>query len=57
MVLWTIYHPRYGIIYDESEVIESGKYKQSEEESNRDEYDRRTVRSTTTALQLPLFGV
>ncbi len=57
MVLWTIYHPRYGIIYDESEVIESGKYKQREEESTRDEYDRRTVRTTTAALQIPLFGV
>ena len=25
MYLWTIYHPRYGIIYDESEVIERGR--------------------------------
>ncbi len=57
MVLWTIYHPRYGIIYDEREVIESGKYKQREEKSKEDKYDRRTVRSTTAALQIPLYGV
>lgn len=57
MILWVIYHPRYGIIYDEGEVIESGKYKQREEESNRDEWDRRTVWPATEVLQLPLFGV
>lgn len=57
MVLWAIYHPRYGIIYNEDEVIESGKYEQGEEESDKDECDRRTIWSATAALQLPLFGV
>ncbi len=57
MVIWTIYHPRYGVIYDENEMIMSGKYEQREEQSNRDECDRRTVWPSTAALQLPLFGV
>ncbi len=43
--------------YDEDEVIKSGKYKQREEENNRDECGRRTVWPATEVLQLPLFGV
>jgi hypothetical protein len=57
MVVWTIYHPRYGIIYDEDEVIKSGLYKRREEEINRDKCGRRTVWPTSDVLQLPLFGV
>jgi hypothetical protein len=57
MVIWTIYHPLYGIIYDENEMIMNGKYEQREEENNRGKYDRRAVRPTTKRIQLPLFGV
>lgn len=57
MVIWTIYHPRYGVIYDENEMIMSGKYERREEENNRGEYNRRAVRPTTERIQLPLFGV
>ena len=57
MGIWTIYHPRYGIIYDENEMIMSGKYEQREEEINRGEYNRRAVWSTTERIQIPLFGM
>ncbi|MBC8554312.1 MAG: transposase [Candidatus Brocadiales bacterium] len=57
MVIWTIYHPRYGVIYDENKVIMSGKYEQREEEINSDEYNRRSIRSSTERIQLSLFGV
>lgn len=57
MVIWTIYHPGYGVIYDENEMIMSGKYERREEETNRGEYNRRAVRPTTERIQLPLFGV
>jgi hypothetical protein len=59
MDVWTIYHPKYGVIYDELEVIMSGKYEQKEEEpkSSRDKCNGRAVRPTTEGIQLSLFGV
>jgi hypothetical protein len=52
-----IWHPKYGVIYDEFKVIESGKYEQKEEENNRDKCNERAVRPTTEGIQLSLFGV
>ncbi len=57
MDVWTVYHPKYGIIYDELEEIVSGKYEQKEKETQREEYDGRTVWPTTEGVQLSLFGV
>ncbi len=57
MDIWTIYHPKYGVIYDELEVILSGKYEQKEEETRKDKCAGRAVRPTTEGIQLSLFGV
>ncbi len=57
MDVWRVYHPKYGVIYDELEEIVNGKYEQKEEEANRDKCDRRTVWPTTEVVQLSLFGV
>ena len=57
MDILTIYHPKYGIIYDENEVIMSGKYEQKEKEINGVECDGRAVWPSAKALQLSLFSV
>jgi len=57
MDVWRVYHPKYGVIYDELEEIVSGKYEQKEEETQRDEYEGRTFRPTTEGVQLSLFCV
>lgn len=51
-----IWHPRYGVIYDEHEVIKRGKYEQREKEPNRDERNGGgAIRPTPKGVQLPLF--
>ncbi len=57
MDVWTVYHPKYGIIYDDLEEIVSGKYEQKEKETQREEYDGRAVWPTTEGVQLSLFGM
>ena len=54
MELWKIWHPKYGLIYDESENIKSGKY---ELYPTRFDEGRggRPIRSSTGGVQLSLF--
>lgn len=54
MVLSRIYHPKYGVLYDELAEIKKGKYEPVEELEN-DRGRRCTVRSTTEDVQLSLF--
>lgn len=56
MELWKIWHPKYGLIYDESENIEAGKYEPHPEQS-AGRGGRCAVRSPTRGVQLPLFAV
>ena len=52
MELWKIWHPKYGVIYDEYENIKAGKY---EEISKRSRGSGCTVRPSTGRIQLSLF--
>lgn len=51
MSIWKIWHPKYGIIYDESAKIIRGEYEQNGEDNGR------TVRTTAKVVQLPLPGL
>lgn len=58
MDLWKVWHPDYGVIYDELEVIMSGKYEQKEEENESVGCSGRSaVRPSARAVQLSLFSV
>ncbi|MFO0794007.1 MAG: transposase [Candidatus Brocadiaceae bacterium] len=57
MDLWMIWHPKYGVIYDEMKEIMSGKYEVKKEEPKKEEKDGRTVRSSPKAVQLSLFSM
>lgn len=52
MELWKIFHPLYGVIYDEWENIKAGKYGEVDEWPRR---GRHSVRSTTDRIQLSMF--
>ena len=54
MVLSIIYHPKYGVIYDELEEIKRGKYEPKEVPIN-DRGRGCTVRPSTEDVQLSLF--
>jgi len=56
MELWKIWHPKYGLIYDESENIKSGKYELRPEQPN-ERGGGCTVRSSSRGVPLPLFAV
>jgi hypothetical protein len=52
MDIWRIWHPKYGIIYDEWEEMKAGKYEQKKERENRGGC---SLRPSCEILQLPLF--
>ena len=54
MELLKIWHPKYGVIFDEFKNMEAGKYDQ---ESEGDRRDRCTIRTSTGGIQLSLFPV
>ena len=54
MDLWKIWHPKYGVIYDELENIKAGKYESLPEREDR---GRRSVRPSSGGVQLSLFPV
>jgi len=54
MDLWKIWHPKYGIIYDEYENLKAGKYEPLAERADRGGC---SVRSSAGAIQLSLFPV
>ena len=52
--LWKIWHPKYGVIYDEYENIKAGKYEPLPEREDR---GRCSVRSSAKGVQLSLFSL
>ena len=52
MDVCTIWHPRYGVIYDEFDEIRRGKYEQKEKEVFGEEGNGRAVRSSSEGVQL-----
>ena len=56
MELWKIWHPKYGVIYDESENIKSGKYELRTEQAN-ERGGGCSVRPPSGGVPLPLFAV
>lgn len=58
MDIWKIWHPNYGVIYDEFEEMKRGKYGLKEEEVFvKEDTGRRTIRPSCEGVQLSLFGV
>jgi hypothetical protein len=56
MDIWRIWHPKYGVIYDELEKIKKGTYEQ-QEEIRMQGRDRRSIWPPARGIQIPLFGV
>ena len=54
MELWKIWHPKYGVLYDEYENLKTGKYESLPEQENRGGC---TVRAPSGGVQLSLFPV
>jgi len=52
MILWKIWHPKYGYIFDEEKLIKQDKYGVKEWFEKRRGY---TVRPASGGIQLPLF--
>ena len=52
--LWRIWHPKYGVIYDEYENLKAGKYEPLPERADRGGC---SVRSSAGGVQLSLFPV
>jgi hypothetical protein len=57
MEIWKVWHPDYGVIYDELEEMKRGKYEWKEKEAIARENNEETLWPTTKRVQLPLFGV
>lgn len=55
MDLFRIWHPKYGVIYDELENIKRGKYEVGGGNDDINRRGRYSVRSAAQVLQLPLF--
>ncbi len=56
MDVWKIWHPKYGVIYDELEKIKKGQYEQ-QEEIRIQGGDRRSIWPPARGVQIPLFGM
>ena len=61
MGIWLIWHPKYGIIYDELEEMRKGKYEKYETKAKdaaaTTDSGGGTIRPAPKRVQLPLFGV
>jgi hypothetical protein len=57
MEIWKIWHPKYGVIYDELEEMKRGKYEQKEQAASIKGGDRCTIRASSRGVQIPLLGV
>lgn len=57
MDIWRIWHPDYGVIYDELEEMKKGKYESKEKEAIAQKSNGRTLRSSSKRVQLPVSGV
>jgi hypothetical protein len=56
MDVWKIWHPKYGVIYDELEKIKKGRYEQ-QEEIRIQGGDRRSIWPPARGVQIPLSGM
>src|SRR5499433_957773 len=57
MGVWKIWHPKYGVIYDELEAMRRGKYASQETRAAPDGGDRRALRAASGGVPLSLFGL
>jgi len=57
MGLWRIWHPTYGVIYDELEAMRRGKYASQETRAAPDGGDRRALRAASGGVPVSLFGL
>jgi len=57
MGVWKIWHPKYGVIYDELEAIARGKYASPTSRAAPLGSAGRTLRPAAGGIPLPLFGL
>ncbi|MCP4271170.1 MAG: transposase [Gammaproteobacteria bacterium] len=57
MSLWRIWHPKYGVVYDECEKIKRGNYETKEKEAINRKGAGRTVWSSSGGIQLSLYDM
>jgi hypothetical protein len=57
MGVWKIWHPKYGVIYDELEAIKRGKYAAQASRADPVRSPRRTLWPATGGISLPLSGL
>lgn len=57
MILWTIWHPKYGVIYSEEEKIRNGKYEKYEQHDEVECNGRNAVWGSPENVQLSMFTV
>jgi putative transposase len=57
MGLWRIWHPTYGVLYDELEAMRRGKYASQETRAAPDGGERRALRAAAGGVPLSLFGL
>jgi hypothetical protein len=57
MGLWRIWHPTYGVIYDELETMRRGKYASQETRAAPDGGARRALRAASGGVPVSLFGL
>ena len=57
MGLWRIWHPTYGVIYDELEAMRRGKYASQATRAAPDGGERRALRAASGGVPVSLFGL
>ena len=57
MDVWKVWHPRYGVIYDEMNEMLRGKYESKDREENTVGEGGRAIRAAPQGVQIPLFSV
>jgi len=57
MGLWRIWHPTYGVIYDELRAMRRGKYASQEARAAPDGGDQRALRTASGGVPVSLFGL
>jgi hypothetical protein len=57
MEIWKVWHPDYGVIYDELEEMKKSKYEWKEKEAIARENNKKTIWPAAKRVQLPLFSV
>src|SRR5215470_15255633 len=57
MEVWKIWHPKYGVIYDELEAMRRGKYASQETRAAPAGGDRRALQAAAGGVPLSLFGL